>query len=84
MPILQQLFVMLFNYPAQPIDFLPAEAVTTLQTNWVEPKLGLAVIALNVDVWRFTAIAGVEEDAIWPNSKYGWHAVILPYAITGL
>jgi hypothetical protein len=51
-----------------PGDFLPAEAVAPFQPDGVEPELGFAVVALDVDVGRLTTIAGVEEESERPAS----------------
>jgi len=42
----------------------PGEPRTVLQPYRIEPELGPVVPTLNVDVWRFITISGVEEKPV--------------------
>jgi len=46
------------------IQFLPAESPTPLKHHRVQPKLGSAIIPLNVNMWWFIPITRVEEKPI--------------------
>jgi hypothetical protein len=51
----------------------PAEPRTPLQPHGIEPELGPVVLALNVDVWRFITIAGVEEEPVRASAQRRRH-----------
>jgi hypothetical protein len=45
---------MFWYQPIDAVDLLAAEAVTVLKPDGLEPELGLAIVALNVDILRET------------------------------
>ena len=40
------------------------------------------LIALDVNVWRFLAVAGEEEESIRPGTENGWHGFNLAAAMS--
>ena len=77
-PRLQQLALVRFNQFLYPVDVFAPNAVTALQSNRIEPELGLAVVALDVDVRRFVSITRVKEEPEWPAPQYGRQVSMLP------
>src|SRR5213080_2132530 len=61
-PTLQKLLPVLVHQLLDAIDVLAAEATAAFEADGVEPELGLAVVAFDVDVWRLAAVTGVEEE----------------------
>lgn len=43
------------------VDLVCGKAITSLQPNGIQPKLGLAVVATNMNVKRLGSITGVTE-----------------------
>ena len=68
---------MLLDQSLDSVDLLPAEAVTALQAHRVEPELRLAVVAFDVNVWRLTTVACVEEESKRPAAKDSRHSPML-------
>src|SRR5262249_27536868 len=68
-PTLQQLLLMLLNQAPDPVNLPPAEAVAALQANGIKPEFRLGIVAIDVDVWWFAAIACVEEKTVRPGSR---------------
>ncbi len=62
---------------ADSVDFFPAEATAALQPYGVEPKLGFAVIALDMDVWRLASVPGIEEEPKRAHAEHSRHAPML-------
>jgi hypothetical protein len=74
---LQQLLLVLLDQIADVVYFVPGEPAATLKLNWVEPEPCLTVVAINVNVWRFVAVAGIKKEPIWSHAKYGRHRPML-------
>jgi hypothetical protein len=66
---------MLFYKFQDAIDFATAKTAAALQSHRGEPELGYLIIALNMDMFGFVAITGVEIAPIRSNSQDGWHRV---------
>jgi hypothetical protein len=58
-------------------EFCSIKATDSLQPDRIEPEPGDLVLALDVNVLRFIAIAGVEEQSVRAYPEYFWH---LPFA----
>src|SRR5262249_37802265 len=74
MPALQQRRLVLLDQLPDAVNFLAAETVAALQPHRIEPELGLAVVALDVDVRRPAAVAGIEEEPERPAAEHRRHA----------
>ena len=51
----------------------PGKTATTLQPTRVKPELRDVIVTLDVNMWGFVPIPSIEEETIWPDSKYRWH-----------
>src|SRR6266851_2349764 len=60
-PCLQEVPLVSLHQIADSVDLLPTEPMAAFDLDRVEPELRLAVVALNVNVRRLVAVAGVEE-----------------------
>jgi hypothetical protein len=76
-PALQQLLFVVLNQHSDPIEVFSPEPMTSFQSNWGQPKLRLAIIALDMDMGRLTTVAGVEEYAERSASQDSRHVAIL-------
>ena len=65
---------MFVNYTLNAGDFHPAESAAALQADRSQPELGNAVVAFDVDVGRFYAISGIEEESVGAAAEHGGHA----------
>jgi hypothetical protein len=74
-PGLQELPLVFLDQMKDLGDLLPAEAVAAVEFDRVEPELRLAVVPLNVNVGRLTAIARVEEESERSTTEYRGHAL---------
>ena len=69
------------------VYLMTAKALEKRKLQRVEPKLGGAVVALDVDVRWLESVGHVEEEAISVLAKNGWHAGIATgyfFPISGL
>jgi hypothetical protein len=64
---------MLSNELCHPAKLERLKASTASQTDRIEPKLGDAIILLDVDMGRLGAIARVEEEPVRTNPEDRWH-----------
>src|SRR5262249_55601872 len=76
-PTLQQLFLILLDQLADPIDLFTSETAAALEPDGVEPEFRFAVITFDVDVRRLAPIAGVEEEPKRTHSEYSRHGLML-------
>ena len=60
---------MLFHELPDAIDFATAKTTATMQSHRVEPELSYLVVALNMNVFWFVAITGVEVNRYGPFRK---------------
>jgi len=67
-PTPNQVFPILFYDLLDAIEFATAKTAAALQSHRIEPELGDLIVALNVDVFWFVAITGVEVEPIGTNS----------------
>ena len=58
-------------------EFCSIKPNTFLQPDWIEPEPGDLVLALDVNVLRFIAIAGVEEQSVRAYPEYCWHLLFV-------
>lgn len=58
-------------------EFCSSKAITSLQPDRIEPELGDLILPLDVNVLRFIAIAGVEEQSVRAYPKYCWHLLFV-------
>jgi len=63
-------------------EFGPTEAAALIEPNGVEPDFRAILIALDVNVRRFLAVAGEEEESIRPGTENGWHGFNLGAAMS--
>ena len=68
---------MFFNQSLNPQDVAAAEPVTAFDPDGIEPELGFAVVSIHVNVLRFMAIPGVEEESVGAGPQNSWHGVML-------
>jgi hypothetical protein len=73
MPRLQQLFLMVLDYPLDLPQLGRPNPNCMLQSHRGQPELGGVVVALHMHVWRLAPVARIEEDSVWPNPQNGWH-----------
>ena len=59
------------------VDLFSVKGPAALQPNWVKPKLRLAVVAFDVDVWRLATIAGIEKEPERTHLEYSRHGHML-------
>jgi hypothetical protein len=59
MPFSQQLFAVILNHSLNPIQFNATESSAPLQPRGIEPELGAAPVALDVNMRRFVAVARI-------------------------
>src|SRR5947209_123837 len=55
------------------VALVTAKALDKSKLQRVEPELGRAVVALDVDVWRLESVGHVKEEAIAALAENGWH-----------
>jgi hypothetical protein len=72
-PALHKEDLTLFNLALNPPQLLITEPVRILQSDRVEPELGQAIIALDMDMGRLVPNTGIKEEAVRPDAKHGWH-----------
>ena len=72
-PSLHKLYVMIPDDFVNSTEFCPIKATASLQPDRIEPEPGDLVLTLDVNVLRFIAIAGVEEQPVRPYPEYCWH-----------
>ncbi|HEX4130007.1 MAG TPA: hypothetical protein VHZ24_08185 [Pirellulales bacterium] len=53
--------MILHEQPLELVQFRSVEAAAAFQANRLKPELGLARVALDVRVWWFRAVAGIEK-----------------------
>lgn len=58
-------------------EFCSIKPNTSLQPDRIEPEPGDLVLALDVNVLRFIAIAGVEEQSVRAYPEYCWHLLFV-------
>jgi hypothetical protein len=58
--------VVFFDYTSNPTQFQAAEPSAALKPDRVKPVLCDSGLSLYMDMPRFIAITGVEEEPIWP------------------
>jgi hypothetical protein len=63
-PTPQQLLAVQFNPFSDSVDFFTAESGAPLQPHWIQPKLCLAGVALDMNVGWLTTISRVKEKPI--------------------
>ena len=69
MPRSEKGFAMLAHYGGKSAQLCAAKAATVVQANRVEPELGPALVALNVNMGRLAAFLGVEEEAVGADTQ---------------
>jgi hypothetical protein len=62
MPSAQKVLLVLLDDRWDLMDLLASESTAPLAANRSEPELRLAVITLDVNVWQFIPVSGVEEE----------------------
>jgi len=72
-PTPNQVFSALFHDLLDAIEFATAKTAAALQSHRIEPELGNVIFTLNVDMFWFVAITGVEVEPIRSNSQDSWH-----------
>jgi hypothetical protein len=55
-PTPQQVFLMFFDQPLNPIDLCSTKATAALEPSRVNPEFGFVIITFNVDVGRLIAV----------------------------
>jgi hypothetical protein len=73
-PAPRQIFLIELDHPLNAAQFLSAKASIPLQSNRIQPELGLTIVALDMDVRRLGSIAGIEEKTVWTMSHDRGHA----------
>lgn len=68
---------MLLDEPLEVAEFRCLEADVGGKRNRSKPELGLAVLALNMDVRRLIRLAAVEMKAVGADAKHRWHGRIV-------
>jgi hypothetical protein len=63
-PAFQQVLLVLLDDRLDPVDFPAGESLASLQPDGIKPKLGLTIIALDVNVRWLIPIAGIQEEAV--------------------
>ena len=71
--------MMLRHLLTEPIEVFPAEAVTALQADRVEPEFRFAFVSFRMDMRRFTVIAGIKEEPKWSAAENRGHATMLSW-----
>jgi hypothetical protein len=71
MPTLQQGLPILLDEGLDRADLSASKPPTPFQPHWIEPELGLGVVAFHMDVGRFAAVRGIEEEPIKAPNKTG-------------
>ena len=56
---------------------MTAKAAALFQPHRVEPEFGLMAFALDMNESRLIPISRVKEKSVWPNSKNGWHTLLI-------
>jgi hypothetical protein len=77
MPTPQQLLLFVLHQSLDPTDLGAPETATISQPNLIKPELRSVLVALDVNVRRFFAVASIEEESVRTNPKYRRHAVSL-------
>jgi hypothetical protein len=71
------MFVVLAHQPLDPAQVGGTHTGDLGETDLVEPELALAVAILDMDVSRFGALVGVEEEPEGSNAEHGRHTIII-------
>lgn len=67
---------MAVNDPLNPPEFRWSESAARLEADGVEPVLRNIVVSFDVNVYRFTTIARIEEEAVRTFSQYCRHRIL--------
>lgn len=59
------------------MEFFADKTIATIKAHRIEPVLGFAVVALDMDVRWLVTIAGIEEETIRSTSQHSRHAGIV-------
>jgi hypothetical protein len=60
---------MFFDQTLHSLELRGSEAVTVCQSDWIEPKLGLKLLPLDVHVNWFRMVGRVKVKPVWSKSK---------------
>jgi hypothetical protein len=65
--------LVLFDQLSNAIHFFPFEAAASFEPDRIQPKFGLVLIALNVNVRRLVSISSIKEEAVRSTPQHGRH-----------
>jgi hypothetical protein len=83
-PVPQQVPMVFFDQPLYPVNLCSAEPTTTLKPGGIDPKFGLVIVTLNMDMGRLIAVTCVEEESVRANSQYSWHCPVSYFPLSAL
>jgi hypothetical protein len=75
------MFLIILDHSSNTPYFFLAVSLAPLKSEWREPEFGLGLVALNMNVWRFVAVACKEKEPVWTEAKGRGHLQVLPAGI---
>jgi hypothetical protein len=83
-PTPQQVFLVFLDEPLNPVDLSSAEPTTTLKPGGIDPKFGLVIVALNMDMGWLIAVTCVKEESVRANSQYSGRCPVYYFPLSAL
>jgi len=73
-----------FNEPLYPVNLCSAEPTTALKPGGIDPKFGLVIVTLNMDMGWLIAVTCVKEESVRANSQNSGHCPVYYFPLSAL
>jgi hypothetical protein len=67
--------MMLYDKILNPAQFMRPEADVAGKRNWIKPEFGRKVVAVHVNMWRFSELVAPEIEAVRPGAQNIRHSL---------